>query len=163
MAHRKCPGKHKHVVIQGKYTKPGAVYHDNVALALADVFGTALEGIPPAEEVPNHGLKNLAVNDVLLSSTWETVSCWRWEKGHHINVLESELYRDLARRGDLRFPVITDSSVVLGSHAKKRTSTKLLKASLRRCSATIIAGGLYPGLLFGPTRLIERVRRSNER
>ena len=66
---------------------------------------------------------------------------WKWRAPQHINALEIEislaLYKALTLDGgDLRFPIITDSAVVLGSHTKGRSSARALL-----------------GVLYGPTRL----------
>ncbi|CAE7908265.1 tri1 [Symbiodinium sp. KB8] len=92
-----------------------------------------------------------------LAADWEILSSWAWSSRQHINELESNsvlvLYKKLALAGgDLRSAVITDSSVVLGSHTKGRSSAKLIRRSLQRAGCTIIAGGLYPSVLFSPTR-----------
>ena len=156
--HKKCPRGHSHVPLHGASTKLSAVYHDNVAAAIASVYSEALRASCAVSDSERGGLESVAVNEVLASSHRRPTSVWRWRKKKHINVLESEasyaLYKQLALDGgERRFSVITDSSVVLGSHAKGRTSAKLLKPSLRKCGALIGAAGLYPGVLFGPTRL----------
>ena len=91
------------------------------------------------------------MNDILSSSHWEVAAVWSWKAPRHINALESEsalaLYKALAlKKGDLRFPVFTDSAVVLGAHLKGRSSARLLRGPLRRVGATLAAA-------FGPTRL----------
>ncbi|CAE7627177.1 unnamed protein product [Symbiodinium sp. CCMP2456] len=110
---------------------------------------------PP--EPAHEGLESALVNDVLQTSKWKCRRSWRWRERKHINVLESEsavqLYKDLAALGgDVRFCLFTDSSVVLGSHRKGRSTARLLAPSLRRAAAVLCAGGLYPSLHFAPTR-----------
>ncbi|CAE7946106.1 unnamed protein product [Symbiodinium sp. KB8] len=110
------------------------------------------------EDPPSPGLENVLVNDVLCSHQWFETQAWRWQGRKHINVYESEaalrVYRDLCLEGgDLRFNALVDSSVTLGSHAKGRSSAKLLGPSLRKVGATLVAGGLYPAWHYAPTRL----------
>ena len=159
--HRKCPGlsdQHQHVKLEGSLTKASARYHPEVAAAFSRLFRDAIDScpLPEAESTPGH--ESLLVNDVLLSSEWTTVQVWDWKHRSHINVYESEsalaAYRHLALKGgDCRAAVITDSSVVLGSHAKGRSSSLRLMPSLRKAAATCVAGGIYAVQVFGPTRL----------
>ncbi|CAE7935542.1 unnamed protein product, partial [Symbiodinium sp. KB8] len=134
---------------------PGLPNEAARAIVLRLLAGARLAEKP--EEYPE-GLESVLVNDVLLTSSWEVDRAWAWRRRKHINVLESEaalqLYKDLTvRGGDLRFCLLTDSSVVLGSHRKGRSSARLLAPSLRRAAAVLCAGGLYPSLHFAPTRL----------
>ena len=134
---------------------PGLPNEAARAIVLRLLAGARLAEKP--EEYPE-GLESVLVNDVLLTSSWEVDRAWAWRRRKHINVLESvaalQLYKDLTvRGGDLRFCLLTDSSVVLGSHRKGRSSARLLAPSLRRAAAVLCAGGLYPSLHFAPTRL----------
>ncbi|CAE7224840.1 unnamed protein product [Symbiodinium sp. CCMP2592] len=127
------------------------------ARAIVSCLWAGAQLVEPSEE-PACGLESALVNDVLLTSRWRADRTWRWRQRRHINVLESEaalqLYKDLVvHGGDLRFSLLTDSSVVLGSHRKGRSTAFLLAPSLRRASAILLAGGLYPSLQFAPTRL----------
>ncbi|CAE7228408.1 unnamed protein product [Symbiodinium sp. CCMP2456] len=111
----------------------------------------------PADESLPPGLESILVDDVLLTSRWEVLLAWNWKNKRHINALESDatlaLYKHVALEGgDRRCAIITDSSVVLGAHSKGRTSARVIKQPVRQASTTIIAGGVYPGLSFGPTR-----------
>ncbi|CAE7233811.1 unnamed protein product [Symbiodinium sp. CCMP2456] len=111
----------------------------------------------PADESSAPGLESILVDDVLLTSCWEVLLAWRWGSKRHINALESDatlaLYKRIALEGgDRRCAIITDSSVVLGAHSKGRTSARVIKQPVRKASTTVIAGGVYPGLSFGPTR-----------
>ena len=61
----------------------------------------------------------------------------------HRNVFESNsvlsLYKRVAlSKGDFRCAMISDFAVVVGAHSRKGT--------------TLIAGGVYPSISFGPTR-----------
>ncbi|CAE7435814.1 unnamed protein product [Symbiodinium microadriaticum] len=125
---------------------------------LAGAFSSALCQPSKGEDPPSPGLENVLVNDVLGSHQWFETQVWRWHGRKHINVFESEaalrVYRDLCLEGgDLRFNVLVDSSVTLGSHAKGRSSARLLGPSLRQVGATLVAGGLYPAWHYAPTRL----------
>ena len=125
---------------------------------LAGAFSSALCQPSKGEDPPSPGLENVLVNDVLCSHQWFETQAWRWQGRKHINVYESEaalrVYRDLCLEGgDLRFNALVDSSVTLGSHAKGRSSAKLLGPSLRKVGATLVAGGLYPAWHYAPTRL----------
>ncbi|CAE7778977.1 unnamed protein product [Symbiodinium sp. CCMP2592] len=127
------------------------------ARAIVSCLWAGAQLVEPPEE-PACGFESALVNDVLLTSRWRADRTWRWRQRRHINVLESEaalqLYKYLVvLGGDLRFSLLTDSSVVLGSHRKGRSTAFLLAPSLRRASAILLAGGLYPSLQFAPTRL----------
>ena len=104
----------------------------------------------PGEPLPTPGLESVFVNDLLQTSPWEVLSSWKWTSKRHKNALFSDatlaLYKRVALQGgDRRFAVITDSSVVRGSHTKGRSSAKLIRQPLRQASSTIIAGGLSSG------------------
>ncbi|CAE7205238.1 unnamed protein product [Symbiodinium sp. KB8] len=136
---------------------PGFSTEDTFDVALARVFGLAIASSSRAVEQQKAGLESVLVDDFLLTSEWEVLSSWTWTSRRHINELESNsvlaLYKRLALAGgDVRSSIITDSSVVLGSHTKGRSSAKVIRRSLQRAGCTIIAGGLYPSVLFGPTR-----------
>ena len=88
--HRKCPGGHSHLPVQGKHAKASAIYHDTVALALGSVFDRALKALPPPPAPEAEGLEGLVVNDILASTEWEVASSWTWKSPRHINVLESD-------------------------------------------------------------------------
>ena len=64
------------------------------------------------------------------------------------------LFKKLSLKGgDVRFPIIVDSSAARSSLAKGRSSARLLGPCLKRAAALQTAGGLYPAVLYGPTRL----------
>ena len=155
--HRRCPRNHKHIVIQGSLTKASAVYWPEVAEAFASLFIARLSVSAP--ETPSRsGLESVLVNEVLSSKQWEHGAAWAWKRLEHVNVLEARAYlkvqRDLARHGgDLRYPHVVDSAVVQGAFSKGRSSARSLQKLLAQSAATQVAAGLYPGNLFGPTRL----------
>ncbi|OLQ07701.1 Muskelin [Symbiodinium microadriaticum] len=137
-------------------------YSDSAAPAarLVRLFQSALEVQPAREGDARQGLESVLADNVPLTSLWEVCSSWRWAAKQHINVFESgaglSFYKEAALGGGRRCTVITDSAVVVGSHRKGRSSARLLRASLKRVSATQIAGGLYASL-------VEPRRRSDTR
>ena len=152
-----CPGCRSHPASPPAKV-PELASASGVISFLAQAFSTTLRQADLSPEDPKPGLENALVNDVLCSHQWFETKVWKWPKHRHINVLESEAalqsYRDLCLAGgDLRFNAVTDSSVVLGSHTKGRSSALLLGASLRKVGATLVAGGLYPAWHYSPTRL----------
>lgn len=154
-----CAGGHQHVRIDGKYTKPGAVYHPQVAERIASCFAPALKKQRVGnEEVQRPKLESVVINDLLLADGWETLAHWFWSKPGHINVLESRAFVALEKRlldqgGNRRFNVFLDSRVAKGAHAKGRSSALSLRPSLLRSCSYQIAGNLYPAYGFAPTRL----------
>ena len=158
--HRRCDGSHRHIKIEGKWTKPSATYTDELAFALARVFHYALQSklINLSQEEPEvDGLENVMVNDIMLSKEWHTQKVWRWKKPSHINIqeilaAERLMRQEAVRHPSTRFPVFMDSNVGLSALVKGRSPSKGLRSSLRRCGSTIVAGNLYPGYHFGPTR-----------
>ena len=158
LIHRKCPGNHQHTKIQGQYTRCSAVYHPRVASAFARVLARAILDKPPPEQPRKVGLESVAVNDVLISGQWRTVSCWAWGLRAHINVLETtaalRVFEKVARLGgDCKLNLLLDSSVARGAIAKGRSSSKLLRPVLLKIGAVTIAAGIFPGLHHAPTRL----------
>ena len=159
--HRRCPGNHAHVLIQGSYTKPSATYTDELAFSIADVYFKHIqERKRHAEvvEVAVAGLEDLLSNDVCLSSKWETEAAWLWKGSSHINLLETSavlrLFRNRAREGgDQRFVFLCDSNVARSALARGRTSSNAMRPLLRKAAALTIAYGLYPAGRFSPTRM----------
>ena len=154
-----CPGNHRHVKIEGKYTKVSAIYHPGVAKRLAHVFGLALrdhEALSLDSEKPK--FESIILNDLLSQDGWSTLTSWEWKKQGHINVLESRAFvalekKLLDRGGDRRFVALLDSRVAKGAHSKGRSSARALRPSLLRSCSYLVAGNLHPGLGFAPTRL----------
>ena len=159
--HRRCPGNHAHVLIQGSYTKPSATYTDELASSIADVYFKHIqERKRHAEvvEVAVAGLEDLLSNDLCLSSKWETEAAWLWKGSSHINLLETSavlrLFRNRAREGgDQRFVFLCDSNVARSALARGRTSSNAMRPLLRKAAALSIAYGLYPAGRFSPTRM----------
>ena len=154
----RCSGGHRHVRIEGKYTKASAIYAPGVAKLIADCFSKALSEKIGQEDPSVSGLESVIINDILLSRTWTTTSVWAWKHLGHINVLESHAYvallNALAKRGgSLRFNAFLDSRVAKGAHGKGRSSARSLKRSLKKASALTIAGNLHPSFGFAPTTL----------
>ena len=158
--HRKCDGSHQHIKIEGKWTKPSATYTDELAFAIGRVFHCALHAklTDLAEKEPEvEGLENVLVNDVMLSNHWHTQKVWRWKRPSHINIQEIQAAERLMKQEAIchpstRFPVIMDSNVGLSALVKGRSPSRGLRKFVRRCGSTIVAGNLYPGYHFGPTR-----------
>ena len=129
------------------------------AASLAAVFLERLGNVYD-ERLPRAGLENLAMNDVLLSSTWSVRASWAWRSSSHINVKETRSFlHALRQRGkqhpgeDLRFTHALDSAVSIGALTKGRTSSLRLLPSVRQSAALQVGLGMYPGLIFAPTRL----------
>ncbi|CAE7546574.1 unnamed protein product [Symbiodinium sp. CCMP2592] len=124
---------------------------------LVSGIASSLRALPP-RRLERKGLESLIVNDLLCTAKWRSGPAWHWAERSHINVLEAEAYvkvlRDLAvGQGDLRYTHVVDSSVTLGATSKGRSSTRALRHVLQQNAALQIAGGLYPSVTFGPTRL----------
>ena len=154
----KCPGGHLHVKIEGSLTKPSAVYVRDLAMHVAVGFKKVLLRIGEDTDHAALGYESALVNDVLISKKWSTVRAWHWKRKSHINELESSaaasLVAQVARDSpSSRFCDIVDSRVALGSLAKGRSSSLKLNRICRRVAALAIGGDVYPGWLFGPTRL----------
>ena len=85
-----CPGGHKHIKIEGKFTKPSAIYVDGLGKHLAEEFYRALTSKARADrEAPKTGgLESVVVNDLLCSPGWSEMRSWCWKRKSHINILE---------------------------------------------------------------------------
>ena len=159
--HRKCPGNHKHVVIQGVHTKPSATYTDALAAAIATVFHDHLlarEKVLQAKEIEVGGLEDQLTNDLCAAVQWREEASWSWKGRSHINLLETaavlKLYRDQARQGgDVRFVYLEDSHVSRSALARGRTSSHAMRPLLKKAAAIAIGYGLYPAGRFAPTRI----------
>ena len=154
----KCPGGHAHVKIEGRFTRPSAVYVRDLAMHVAKGFRDALVFSDLEQVSAVQGFESVVVNDALISCRWEEERSWFWKKKAHINELEisaaTSLVAQQAREHPgSRFCNIVDSRVSLGALAKGRSSSRCLNRSCRRVAALVVAGDLYPGWLFGPTRL----------
>ena len=145
-AHRRCPGGHTHVPVQGKLAKESAMYHPAVASAWPTAFiqlcwtdRYLMNLCPPVSKaclrttcsVAQTGIPSLTGGGVRLATS---ESC---------NALLKHL---VLQGGDQRLPLIVDSAVAMGAHRKGRSSARFLRA-------LACVGGLYPSTSFGPTRL----------
>ena len=64
----RCPGGHQHLKIEGKHTRPSAVYTHDLARHLAVHFATALRRQRfAADEETLDGYESVVTNDVLVS------------------------------------------------------------------------------------------------
>ena len=155
----KCPGGHKHVRIEGKYTRPSAVYHPALAAFLAERFVEALSRDDAASLKANKPeIESVVCNDLLQAGHWKIERSWEWNKPAHINVLESRsltgLCRDLVLEGgDRRAFVLADSRVAKGAHAKGRSTALALKPSLVQACTYGIVGNIHFSYGFAPTRI----------
>lgn len=156
----RCSGGHKHVRIEGKLTKPSAVYTDGVAQHFANAFEKALRRqlVPKIEEREIRRTQNLVVNDILRSCPWEVGRSWFWKTKVHINLLEVSVAVSLMKQmmqesPDCRFSLLLDSAVAKGALSKGRSSSRGLQPLLRRAAACQVAGSLYPSLSHAPTKL----------
>lgn len=157
---RRCCGGHRHVRIEGAYTKPSSVYVPNLAEHFALAFACALDKIRLEENVGSavKGIESVFLNDLLMTGHWSCELAWFWKHSSHINLLDSNSYvtllKLLAARGlSGRFTCLLDSRVAKGCHAKGRSSALALGPSLKRAASISIAAGLYGSFGFAPTRL----------
>eukprot|EP00438_Fugacium_kawagutii_P027393 Skav208440 [mRNA] locus=scaffold1952:165682:170177:- [translate_table: standard] len=158
-----CPGGHKHVRIEGKYTKASAVYHPELAKFIAKKIHEAIERqATEAADLENKrapsAFESAVLNDLLVSEGWCVEEEWTWNSPCHINILESRALVKLFEKkvlagGDSRFTALLDSRVAKGAHAKGRSSARSLTPSLLRGCAYVVAGNLHPSYGFAPTRL----------
>lgn len=158
--HRACDRSHKHIVIQGKYTRPSATYTDELAFAFSLEISKALRRKKVRDvvvDVDVTGLESAVFNDVVLGSRWSVCDSWKWKRPAHINIHETASVVRLLKEQALtipksRFSVGIDSHVALSALAKGRTPSFGLRPVVRRAGATCIAGCLYPSYHFSPTR-----------
>ena len=155
-----CRGGHRHLRIEGKYTRPSAVYVPRLAEHFAKAFFNAVQARTVLEEDEGNcvGVESVVSNDILMTGEWSLELQWFWKSTSHINILESHALLALLRRltiagGDCRFSVLIDSRVAKCAHAKGRSSSRALLPSLRKAAALQVAGGLYASYSFAPTRL----------
>lgn len=157
----RCICKKKHVPVQGSLTKKSATYTDGLAEALAKDFACAFEIMLREEDIQDdvfvQGLENQLVNEVAISSSWETQASWAFRKPSHINLLELKsllkLVSDLVKKKDaVRFVAFVDSIVTRGSVSKGRSSSFAVASILRQICALCIVGGLFAVTPFVPTR-----------
>ena len=169
--HRPCSRDHVHVKIQGKHTKPSAVYCDGLSTALAAVFAehiTLLKEALVHYDVDVSGLESPVPLDISLGAQWKVRSAWKWKRSVHINLLETSsslrLMRSLAKEsGDIRYVYLSDSHVARSALARGRTSSLALRPLLKQQAAIAIAYGLYPAGIFTPTRAMPADAPSREK
>lgn len=132
---RSCDGSHQHVQIAGKWSKPSAVYTDELAEALGQTFNKALQKkvLATAREEPEvqgMELEEPQAHQHSRSSSGREAD----ERAGHQKAEDS-----LSGRHGL------ESALVKG-----RSPSDGLRPALRRT----VAGALYPAYHFGPTRLL---------
>ena len=157
---RRCTRDHTHIPIQGKYTKPSAVYCPGLAVAFAELFHQHLIEYDlqmRSEDVDISGLESILANDVSVGLAWEQSAAWDWKRSSHINVLEGKAALRLFERvaysgGDVRLPFLCDSHVARSAIAKGRSPSGALQCLLKKVCATCVGYGLYPAGVFSPTR-----------
>ena len=155
-----CPGGHKHLRIEGKYTKPSAVYVKRLAQRFATVFRDALkrQAQETSSVLNKPEIEAVLANDVLSTGEWKVEVEWCGKSPSHINILESHAYLTLLKRlalrcGNRRFSALLDSQVAKSSHAKGRSSSRALLPTIKKAAAIQAACGLYSSLNFAPIRL----------
>ena len=157
---RSCPRNHRHIRIQGRYTKPSAIYCPGLAAAFADLFHQHLrdyEAHIKETSLEVDGLESILCNDVCTGLEWKETASWNWKRPSHINVLEGKAVLRLMSRaalhgGDVRLPFLCDSHVARSAIAKGRSPSGALRTLLRQISSTCLAYGIYPAGIFAPTR-----------
>ena len=157
---KRCSRDDKHVVIQGKFTKPSATYTEGLAVAIAKVFASHLRHRARHEidhDLKTAGLEDVLTNEVLLTQKWKVEASWKWKGSCHINILETAaalraFEAEAIRGGDSRFVDLIDSNVALCALSRGRSSSAALKHMLKRASTLSIAYGLYHAGRFAPTR-----------
>ena len=157
----KCDNNHVHVPVEGKYTKASATYTPKLAEAMAEVI---IRGILRRREEIHRldlnvkGLEDQLLNDVLVSSSWQLEDVWPFKAPHHINILEMAAVVRLVKRLvksrlTCRVVIFVDSNVIRCSVNKGRSSSLGLTVLLKHLGALAVGGGIYPFLVFSPTRL----------
>ena len=156
---RRCNCKGSHIKVEGKYTKQSATYTDELADTLSQVLSSAILATRPKKEkeLPG-GHENLAVNEVMKSSSWSVRASWAFKHQKHINVLELEallrLVSSLAfEKASKRIVAMVDSLVTKGAVCKGRSSSLAISNVLRKICSTIVAADLYVTVPYVPTRL----------
>ncbi len=156
-----CDKSHHHVPVQGKFTKASATYTPDLAQAMAEVFVKGIvrrKAMIRGEDISVKGLEDQLLNDLLVSSNWHLVDSWPFKAPHHINILEMAAVLKLIKlfvrqRVSCRVVIFVDSNVIRCSVNKGRSSSHALSSLLKRLGALAVGGGIYPFLVFSPTRL----------
>ena len=129
---RRCTRDHVHIPIQGRYTKPSAVYCPALAVAFAELFQQHIIDYDlqqRSEDFDISGLESILANDVSVGLSWKQTASWKWTRSSHINVLEGKAALRLFTRvassgGDVRLPFLCDSHVARSAIAKGRFSIR---------------------------------------
>ena len=157
----RCTRDHKHIPIQGRFTRPSSVYTPLLAKKLASFFKAHIDAIEKAEiryDLRACGLEDAVSNDILLSADWKEEASWPWKGRSHINVLEAEavtkLFRIVAKQGgDCRLTYFIDSHVAKSALCRGRSASFALQKVLKKACSLCLAFGLYPANRFAPTRI----------
>ena len=155
----RCPGGHRHVRIEGKWTKGSAVYPDALGHHLALAFARALRiHSSNPDDVDLAGFESPLVNDMMETCKWTLGRVWEWKKAAHINVYETDasvaaLMKASSSSPHSRHCFAVDSLVARGALSKGRSSSRKLQPSLRRSCSIQIAFDSYPAWIYAPTRL----------
>ena len=156
-----CDGSHVHVPVEGKYTKKSATYTPKLAKAMAEVFRIGIDRKKAelrGDDVAVRGLEDQLLNDLLVSSDWQLVQSWPFKAPHHINILEMAAVLKLVKmlvwkKLSCRVVIFVDSNVIKCAVNKGRSSSNALSSLLKKLGALAVGGGIYPLLVFSPTRL----------
>ena len=158
---RRCQGGHAHVRIEGRFAKASAIYTPEMAMHLAGAFVESLQRLKAESNLdqPREGKESCVINDMLVAKDWKLRRVWAWKRKSHINVYEASVVCSLlkemvAKHPEKKVNILVDSQVALGCINKGRSSAKTLQPVLQRAAALQVAGGLFPGLSYAPTRLI---------
>ena len=155
-----CSRDHKHVKIEGAFTKKSAVYCPGLVAALGDLFHKHLQVLSAfrrERDLKIDGLESPLVNEILKRTQWKVGSFWKWNGGSHINVLEMasaiQSIKKSIFRGAGRVSLLLDSNVCVRALAKGRSSSRALLSLLRKTAALSLAWGVFLATHFSPTRL----------
>ena len=157
---RRCRGQCRHIPVQGVYTKSSAIYTEELAQTIAEVFFQSIQRSFDEDEeaaVPVTGLENQLVNEIMLTSPWTVESSWKFKNGSHINLLEmrsvERLLEKRSKRGPSRIVCMVDSYVTRCALGKGRSASIALSSVIRRIASTMVSFGQYLVTPFCPTRL----------
>ena len=77
-------GGHKHVRIEGKFTKASAAYHPNLAAFIAKKIAQRLKMRNTDGEKEGTKLESVVLNDLLQRPGWKVENGWFWKKPVHM-------------------------------------------------------------------------------